>query len=138
MDVTKLSAVDTAPIHLKGLDGEYLYDDGKPVRIIVFGPGSQQAAAVEALQTARALKRMADNDGRITVAPPEMQAKEQAEDLAAITSHFENLEYPPAGDKQGAALFTAFYLDRTLGHLHAQVIKGQKNWAGFKPVSVGS
>jgi hypothetical protein len=139
MDITTIAVADTAAIHLKDAKGEPLFDaNSNPVRIHVYGPGSKQFAAVEARQSARALKRMQDNDGKATVAPPEQRAKEHAEDLAAITARFENLTYPPAGDKQGAELFEALYLDRSLGFVGRQVTKFVDDWGNFSGGSANS
>lgn len=133
-DITTQAVADTAPVHLKGADGEHLYDaSGNPVRIVIYGPGSKQFAVIEAKQTARAVKRMADNDGKVAVAPPEQRAAEQAEDLAAITVAFENFAYPPAADKQGQELFQAFYADPKLGFMVQQVLKAVRDWGNFKP-----
>ncbi len=131
MDITTQAVRDTAAIHIKGADGEHLYSDGKPVRIVIFGPGSRRFAEVEARQTSRAVKRMQDNDGKVSVPSPEQRAKEQAEDLAAITVAFENLTYPPAGDKQGSELFEALYADPTLGFIHRQITKAVQDWGNF-------
>src|SRR3546814_9038029 len=84
---------------------------------------SRQFAAIEARQTARAVKRMADNDGKPTVAAPEQRITEQAEDLAAITSEFRHFTYPPAEGKQGQELFQAFYADPKLGYMAQQVTR---------------
>lgn len=139
MDITTIAVADTAAIHLKDARGEPLFDkDSNPVRIHVFGPGSKQFAAIEAKQSARALKRIQDNDGKATIAAPDQRAKETAEDLAAITARFENLTYPPAGDKQGAELFEALYLDRTLGFLTRQVTKFVDDWGNFSGGSATS
>lgn len=135
MDITKLKAADTAAIHLKSADGELLYDGDKPVRIIVYGPGSKAYGVVEARQSARAIKRMQENDGKVTVAPHEQRLAETAEDLAAITAAFENLEYPPAGKKTGPELFEAVYADQTLGFITKQVTKFVGDWGNFKAVS---
>lgn len=135
-DITQQAAADTAPIHLKGLDGEYLYDDKKqPIRIRVYGPGSKEFAVIEDRQTARAIKRMQDNDGKIAVAPAEQREKELSEDLAAITVAFENFDYPPAKGKSDSEKFAAFYSDRKLGHLTKQVQKAVNDWGNFKAVS---
>lgn len=135
-DITKHAVADTAAIHLRGADGEHLHDEnGRPIRIVIYGPGSRQFTAIEARQTSRAVKRMQENDGKMAVVPPEQRAKEQAEDLAAITVAFENFGYPPAGDKQGAELFEAFYSDQKLGYMHEQVLKSLRNWGNFKAVS---
>lgn len=137
-DITTQAVADTAPIHLKGANGDYLYFDGKPVRIIIYGPGSQQYAEVEARQTNRAVKRMQDNDGKVSVAPPEQRDAEQAKDLAAITVALENLSYPPAGDRQGAELFEALYADKKLGFIGQQVLKAVRDWGNFMPGSAGN
>ncbi|HEY9581111.1 MAG TPA: hypothetical protein VIR65_14755 [Rhizorhapis sp.] len=138
-DITSQAVVDTAPVHLKGADGEHLFDaKGNPLQIVIFGPGSRQFAAIEARQTARAVKRMADNDGKPTVAAPEQRITEQAEDLAAITSEFRHFTYPPAEGKQGQELFQAFYADPKLGYMAQQVLKAVRDWGNFKPGSAGS
>lgn len=134
-DITTQAVADTAPIHIKGLDGEYLYSDGKPVRIHLYSPGSTVFAEVEDRQTSRAVKRMQDNDGKVSVPPMEERNAEQADDLATLTASFENLGYPPAGDKQGKELYRALYADKKLGHIVAQVQKALKDWGKFKPAS---
>lgn len=138
-DITKQAVLATTAVHLKGADGEYLYDDKRnPLRVHIYGPGSPQFAEVEARQTNRAVKRMQDNDGKIAVASPETRDAEQAEDLAAITVRFENLTYPPAGDAQGVELFRAMYADKSLGFIPAQLLKAVKDWGNFRPGSAGN
>ncbi len=141
MDITSQRVTDTAAIHLKGADGELLYSDGdlnKPCRIIIYGPGSHQFAAIEARQTSRAVKRMQDNDGKVSAVPPEERRMERAQDLAAVTLAFENFTYPPAGDAAGAELFQAFYADPKLGYMTQQVLKEVQDWGKFKPASSGN
>ena len=140
-DITTQAVVDTATIHVKNAAGEPLYADAertKPVQIIIYGPGSKAHGAVEARQSTRALKRMQDNDGRITAPTAEERTQEAAEDLAALTVRFENLSYPPAGDKQGTELFEALYRDQKLGFIVKQVTKHLADWANFKPSSAVS
>lgn len=137
-DITTQAVADSAPIHIKGADGTPLYFDGKPVRIHLWSPGSVAFAEVEDRQTARALKRMQDNDGQIAVAEMEQRNAEQADDLASLTALFENLGYPPAGDKQGKELFRALYADRKLGFIVVQVQKALRDWGKFTPGSTGS
>lgn len=142
MDITTQRAAPTGALHLRGIDGQLLYDTGadgkpdmeKPVRIHFYSPGSKQQAAAEARATERALQRARDNDGQPTPATPEVRRLENAEDLAAATSHFENLSYPPAGDVQGPALFKALYLDPDLGFIIPQAAKFLATWGNFKPV----
>lgn len=129
MDIKSKAVAGTATIHVKDAAGELLYDGDKPVQIVVHSPGSKQFGVVEARQTARAVKRMQDNDGKITAAPYEERVRETAEDLAAITVRFENLSYD---DKQGPELFEAVYADPTLGFITKQVTKFLGDWGNFK------
>ena len=139
MDITKKAVVDTAAIHLKDAAGDHMNDEqGKPCRIVIYGPGSKQFAAVEARQTNRAVKRMQDNDGKVSLASPEQRAAEKAEDLAAITVAFENFEYPPAGDAKGEPLFRQLYADPSLGYIANQISKAVADWGNFKPGSAGN
>lgn len=135
MDAASLKVAATAPIHVKNAAGEPLYDGDKPVRIIVHGPGSRAYATVETRQTARALKRMHENDGKVTAATAEERRQETAEDLAAVTISFENLT---CGDLQGTELFEAVYGDPELGFIAKQVTKHLADWGNFKPGSVGN
>ncbi|MDZ7894232.1 MAG: hypothetical protein U5M50_04245, partial [Sphingobium sp.] len=73
------------------------------------------------------------NDGKVTLPSPEVRTAEQAEDLAALTVSFENLSYPPAGDRQGTELFKALYKDPTLGFVTQQIQKAVTSWGNFKP-----
>lgn len=138
LDIASLAAADSAAIHLKDAKGDPLYDDGKPVRIHVYGPGSQAYATVDGRQTSRAVKRMRDNDGKVTAATPSEQTADQAEDLASITTAFENFAYSPAGDKQGVELFRAVYADKALGFVTRQVAKFVQDWANFTSASVAT
>lgn len=133
-NIAALAVAATAPLHLKNAAGELLYADAEkklPVRIHLHGPGSDAYAAVESRQSARAVKRMQDNDGKVTVAPHEQRLAEAAEDLASITSRFENLSYEPAGDVTGEALFRAVYGDQRLGFVTRQVTKFVADWGNF-------
>lgn len=138
LDITTQAVDETATIHVKNAQGELLYADTdrkKPVQIVIWGPGSDAYGVVEARQSARAVKRMQENDGKITVAPFEDRMRETAEDLAAITVSFENFSYPPAGDAKGAKLFEAVYADQKLGFIAKQVTKFVADWGNFKAVS---
>lgn len=137
-DITSQAVAMTAPIHIKGADGAFLYSDGKPVRIIVYGPGSNEYAEVEDRQTARALKRREENDGKVALASREEREAEVAADLADITVGFENLAYPPAGDKQGKELFRALYADKSLGFIPVQIQKTLRDWGNFKSGSTAA
>lgn len=134
-DMTTEAVSETAALHVKSAKGDYLYSDGQPVRIHVFGPGSDQFAQLEARQTKRILKRREENDGKAAVPSPEDRRAEEAEDLAAVTSAFENLSYPPAGDAQGYTLFRSLYADPKLGFVASQVRKFLQDWGNFSSAS---
>lgn len=135
MDATTLKASGTGTIHIKDATGEPLYDGDKPVRIVVHGPGSRAYGVVESRQTARAIKRMNDNDGKLTTATSEERLAETAEDLADVTIAFENLTY---GDLKGKDAFAALYADPELGYITKQVTKHLADWGNFRPGSAAS
>jgi hypothetical protein len=137
LDISTLAVADTAPIHLKGPDGNYLYSGGKPVRIVLHSPGSPAFAEIEDRQVARHTKRMNENDGKMSTVPIEQRDNEQAEDLAALTVEFENFELPSAADKHGNEKFKALYLDRKLGFIKEQVLKALRDWGKFMQTSSG-
>ena len=137
LNVATLAVAATAALHVKNAEGEPLYDGDAPVRITVHGPGSKAYGVVESRQTARAVKRMNENEGKITAATSEERRAEAAEDLASITIGFENFTYGD-GTLQGEALFKAVYADPALGFVTKQVTKFVGDWANFKSASVGS
>lgn len=141
MDIFSKQAADTATIHIKDAAGELMFADSertKPCQIEIWGPGSEVAAAVEARQTARALKRFQDNDGKLSAPSQDEAQRETAEDLAAITRRFINFNYSPAANAEGADLFRAVYADRKLGFLVKQVQQAHKDWGKFKSASAPS
>lgn len=129
MDAKSLKVAATGAIHVKNAAGEPQYDGDKPVRIIVHGPGSRAFGAVESRQTARTLRRMQENDGKVTAATSEERLRETAEDLATITIAFENLSY---GDLKGSEMFEALYGDPELGFITRQVTKYLADWGNFQ------
>jgi len=140
-DITSEAVDDTATIHVKNAAGELLYADKertKPLQIVIWGPGSSAFGVVESRQSARAVKRMQDNDGKVTAAPFEDRLRDSAEDLAALTIEFVNFAYPPKPDARGAELFTAVYADQKLGFIAKQVTKFLGDWGNFKSGSPAS
>ncbi len=140
-DITTQAAEDTTVVHLKSADGELLYADADrklPVQIEIWGPGSDAYGVVESRQTARAVKRMQENDGKISVAPFEERNRESAEDLATLTRRFINFTYPPAADAGDHEHFAAFYRDRKLGHFAKQITQAVSDWGKFKAASAAA
>lgn len=133
-NIASIAIAATGVLHLKNAAGELLYADAEkkmPIRIHLHSPGSEAFAAVENRQSARAVKRIQDNDGKVTVAPHEQRLADTAEDLAALTIKFENFRYEPAGDSFGPDLFRAVYGDPKLGFITKQVTKHLGDWSHF-------
>lgn len=141
MDILSQAVADTAIIHVKNAAGEPMFADGdktKPVQIEIWGPGSEAAALVESRETARAVKRAHDNDGKFMPPSSDEALREKAEDLATITRRFINFSYSAAPNAEGAELFQAVYSDRKIGFLTRQVEQGRKDWGKFKTGSAAS
>ncbi|APR51988.1 hypothetical protein CA223_06835 [Sphingomonas koreensis] len=138
-DITAEAVSNTAVLHLKNARGEHMYvgegEERRKVEIVLYGPGSPQYAEVEARQTARAVKRMQENDNKVSLPSPEQAALERAEDLATLTVEFRNFNYPPAGNALGAELYFAVYADKRLGFIPPQVRKFVDDWGNFKGAS---
>ncbi|HEX7856090.1 MAG TPA: hypothetical protein VF503_20610 [Sphingobium sp.] len=132
MQIATLAVALVGFLHLKGPDGAFLYDEGEPVGIDMFGPGSQEFAQIEELQTSRALKRMQDNDGQPSLASVSDRRVQEAQDLTALTSGFRHIEH---GDLAGVALFNAVYSDPKLGWIKEQALKHVRDWGKFPAVS---
>ncbi len=133
LKISSLAVAETAAIHLKGPTGELLYGDAertKPVRIIVFSPGSAAFDALESRQSARTVKRLKANDGEIVAIGAEDRRRDTAEDLATITAAFENFEHDDPS-LSGYELFKAVYADPRLGFIAKQVSKFIGDWGNF-------
>lgn len=131
LNIASLAVAATAAIHVKDAAGVPLYDGDKPVRIIVHSPGTRAYATVDSRQTARQVKRMNENEGKISAPTSEERRTETAEDLAAITIAFENFDLGEDGPK-GEDLFKAVYADPSLGYITKQVTKFIGDWSNFK------
>lgn len=133
-DITAEAVDETATIHLKNAKGELMYAGGdrtKPCQIEIWGPGSDAYGIVESRQSSRVIQRMQDNDGKVKAAPFEDRVRETADDLATLTRRFVNFGYPPAGDVQGAELYSALYRDQKLGFITKQITAAVGDWGKF-------
>ena len=142
-NIAALAVASTAVIHVKDASGQPAYADAErklPIRIHLHGPGSDIAGVVESRQSARALKRYQENDGKMTAASPEERLAETASDLATLTVRFENFFYGEVDDNgdsvlQGEDLFRAVYADPALGFVTKQVVKFFGDWGNFSDAS---
>lgn len=139
MKIAKLAVVTTAFLHLKGPDGALLYEGKEKVGIDLYGPGSPEYARIDERQSTRAVKRMQDNDNKISVAPIDERRAEAAEDLTALTAGFHHIEHdgPDGTPLTGVALHTAVYSDPALGWIKEQATKFVGDWGKFTPGSAG-
>ncbi len=133
-DIRKFAVEETATIHLRDGADELMYADEaqkKPIRIVVYGPGSKTFAKVQAAQSNRIMERM-KRKGKNDQSAAD-KADETAGFLAGCTKSFENIEY----DKlEGEALHKAVYADTSLGFIADQVNKYLGDWANFtKPAT---
>ena len=140
MKIAHLAVSQTAFLHLKSPDGTYLYEKGSPVGIDLYGPGSDEAAEVESRSSARAVKRMQDNDNKISFPPIEEQRAQSLEDLMSLTAVFRNIEHdgPDGQPLSGKDLYRAVYADPAFGWIKVQAFKFQADWGKFLPGSTGS
>lgn len=134
-ELTSIAAKDTYTINLVNANDEpLLQDDGSPVSITVYGPGSKHHQRAQARRTQLALDRMAKRGGKIKITAEEQQ-KEQAEFLAACTHSFNGLSYN--GSSTGDAILAA-YSDPSIGFIADQVSKALGDWANFSNSSAKS
>ena len=135
-DIRKFAVEETSVIELRGPDDSTLVgEDGKPMTVTVYGPGSKTYAKANAARQNRMvdlLKRKGKTDRSA-----DEQSKEQAEFLAACTKEFSaNIEYD--GLDGGEALFRAVYSDASIGFIAEQVGKYLGEWGNFTKGSTRS
>jgi hypothetical protein len=134
MDIRKFAVVPTGRLHLRDAAEELMFtDDGKPIAVNVFGPGSKQYARAQAAQQNR-LVDMLRRKGKSNQSA-EMLLQEKAELLADCTASFENLEYEKL---TGHELALAVYSDATIGFIADQVGKFIGEWNNFLEPSARS
>lgn len=133
-DITKLTASDEAFFQFKNADDEPIFADKakkEPVGVVLYGPASSQAIAIEADIGNRNIGRAFKGKAKSGITTDTMRA-ENIERLVARTKEFRNLTYPPAADAKGADLFEAIWSDRKLP-LYDQGVAWIGEWAGFLP-----
>jgi hypothetical protein len=128
MDIRKFAVEETGVLELLSASDEPLVgDDGKPMTVTLYGPGSKAYAKAQAAQQNRMidkLKRKGKSDQTA-----EEKAREQAEFLAGCTKDFSaNIEYDGLKDE---ALFKAVYSDTSVGFIAEQVGKHLGDWGNF-------
>jgi len=130
MDIRKHAVKDTATIHIKTADNELMFDDGKPVTITVFGPGSKQYSKAQAERQVRLLARLQDKK-KAKATADDLEA-EQAQFLADCTHSTQCIEMD---GKVGADLHLAIYSERSIGFIADQVNAYLGEWGNFTEAS---
>jgi len=128
MDIKKFSVEETGTLELlKANDDPMIGDDGKPMTITMYGPGSKTYAKAQAAQQNRMIDKL-KRKGK-TDQTAEAKAAEAAEFLSSCTKEFSlNIEYDGL---EGDALFRAVYSDTSLGFISDQVAKFIGDWSAF-------
>ena len=127
MDIRKYAVEPTSKLHLRDANDELMFtDEGKPVAVNLYGPGSKQYARAQAAQNNRLLDKLKRRGKSDQTA--EQRAAESSEFLADCTESFENLEYD---NLAGRELFMAVYADVSIGFVADQVAKYISDWSNF-------
>ena len=130
MDISTLAAKESAVLHLRGADDELLFDNGVPVTVTCFGPGSKAYQKAQATSQNKLIDRM-KRKGNVDQTPDEKLAQ-QAEFLTACTESFDGLT---SGTFTGPDLFRAVYSDPEVGFISEQVAKFIGDWSNFTKAS---
>jgi hypothetical protein len=126
MQVKTLAVEQTSFLHLRDANDELLHDNGEPVGITLYGPGTKAYAKAQAARSNRAIDRL-KKKGK-SDASPEENAEENATFLASITKEFHHLE---SDGLAGEALFKAVYKDSEVGFIAEQAMKHAGEWGNF-------
>lgn len=142
MDIRSFAVEETRVLHLKSAsDDPLIGDDGNPMTVTLYGPGSKQYARAQAAQNNRFVERL-QKKGKAAEQTAEQSASERADRLAACTKEFSsNIAYD---DLKGTELFKAVYSDPSIGFIAEQVGTFINDWGNFskpsteKPASTSS
>jgi len=136
MDIRKFAVEETGVLELRdAADEPMVGDDGKPMTITLYGPGSKPYAKAQAAQQNRMIDKL-KRKGKSDQTADE-KARETAEFLAGCTKEFSpNIEIDGL---TGEALFKAVYSDTSIGFVAEQVGRYLGEWGNFsKPSSATS
>jgi hypothetical protein len=128
VDIRKFAVEETSILELVGADEAPLKgEDGKPMTVTLYGPGSKAYARAQAAQSNRMIDKL-KKKGK-TDQSAEEKAREQAEFLAGCTKEFSsNIEYDGL---KGDVLYRAVYADSSIGFIAEQVAKHIGEWGNF-------
>lgn len=131
-DIKRFAIEETGTIELRGADDSPLIgDDGQPMTVTVYSPGSKPYARAQAAQSNRLIDKL-KRKGKMDQSAEE-KALEQAAFLVGCTKEFSaNVGYD---DLIGESLFKAIYSDTSVGFIAEQVVKYLSDWGNFTTAS---
>jgi hypothetical protein len=134
-DIRKFSVEETGILELRDAGDELMIgDDGKPMTITLYGPGSKQYARAQAAQQNRLIDKL-KRKGK-TEETADEKAREQAEFLAGCTKEFSsNIQMDGLA---GEALHKAVYCERGVGFIAEQAGRYLQDWSSFRKPSTTS
>lgn len=135
MDLSTLSASETAVIKLTHpATGEPLADNGKPLTVTIYGPGSRQHQQMRTARDRRimAAAMAANKPGAKSEPDADKDRADTATDLAACTASISGWDYK---GKTDADAIKAAYADASMSWLADQVSRALNDWASFLPES---
>lgn len=126
MDLRSQAVNETAFFHVLDAADNPLFDNGEPVTITMYGPGSKPYAKATAARNSRMMDKLRKK-GRAELSA-EQAAAENAQFLADVTVSMEHIE---RDGLQGEALFKAIYSDIEIGFIAEQAMKFCAEWSNF-------
>lgn len=140
MGLKKHAVEATKVLHLKDASDNLMYADAadgqpdlsRPIRAVLYGPGSRQNANAQTKKSATIMGRL-KNKGKNDPSTDE-RLKEEAGYLADCTKAFENVgeDFPGL---EGRDLAMAIYSDISIGFVKDQVNAELGDWANFTKTS---
>lgn len=129
MDLLELEVEETSTLALLSTtDQPLIGDDGKPITVTVYGPGSKQYQRAKTNQSNRYLRRMG-RKGSNADATSEERITDDANLLTACTVSFsDNFKY---GGEPASDHIADIFKNTKLGFIGEQVAKHIAEWGNF-------
>lgn len=126
-DISKIEVADTTTVHLKDANGAKLYEDGAPLTITLYGPGSSQFEVASDARLGRSVERR-KRKGDKAMSGAELR-EENVQFLADCTAGCSANLAPP--EQAGREYFAKLYSNRKVGFWFDQLNGELGDWASF-------
>ncbi len=137
-DIKKYRAMESAPIELVDGEANPIYNEqGDPMSVTVFGPGSKIWQQAEAEMRRRKVSRIDKARGKLTAAV-DNDREDEIEFLVRITVSLNGWTYPhPEGGQWPAAaeMYRALYSDDEVGFIRDHLYREARDWGNFTKAS---